>query len=334
METISPVYARFVLREIIRQNIPEEQLLAGTRLTRPELESGGDIPMEAFLTILHNGHTLCESEQLGLLIGRHTNIIALGQIGAAAAIAPTVREGLQVIEHYTRLHISYVRVDLSSSLHRLSVRFRYLRDTGAAERFHTESSVMLLQNYIETLTGKELKDALYHLPFTAPSYQSEYANWLHSPISFDSEYGCVDIPSHWLDQPSPYFNAEMWQQATLMLARRLRELEGEQRRPYTQYIHSLMHSCEPPLPDLPSVASKLHMSERTLNRRLQREDTSYRAIKGKVLDSWARLHLTQTNHSVEAIAAALGYRDTANFRRAFRKSEGCSPSEFRRKLCS
>ena len=73
------------------------------------------------------------------------------------------------------------------------------------------------------------------------------------------------------------------------------------------------------------------MSQRTLNRRLQGEDSSYRAIKGQVLESWARLHLTETNQSVESIAAALGYQDTANFRRAFRKSEGCSPSEFRQK---
>ena len=72
------------------------------------------------------------------------------------------------------------------------------------------------------------------------------------------------------------------------------------------------------------------MSERTLNRRLQREDTSFRAIKGRILNNWARRHLRETDHSVEAIAAALGYRDTANFRRAFRNAEGRSPSEFRR----
>jgi AraC-like DNA-binding protein len=122
----------------------------------------------------------------------------------------------------------------------------------------------------------------------------------------------------------------MWNEATLMLARSLRELEGEQERPYTQYVTALMRSCEPPLPDLSSVADRVHMSERTLNRRLQQEDTSFRQIKGAVLGSWARRHLRETNQSVEAIAAALGYQDTANFRRAFRNAQGCSPSEFRR----
>jgi AraC-like DNA-binding protein len=96
-------------------------------------------------------------------------------------------------------------------------------------------------------------------------------------------------------------------------------------------VDSLLRSSEPPLPDLGAAAARLHMSERTLNRRLQREGTSFRQIRGAILGSWARQHLRETDHSVEAIAAELGYQDAANFRRAFRNSEGCSPGEYRRR---
>ena len=331
MEKISPVYARFVLRELLSHGIAKERLLEGTSMTCFELETGGDIAMEDFLTILENGRSLSGNEQLGLVIGRHTNIMALGQVGAAAAIAPTVREGFQVLENYTRLHISYIRLELVSGLRGLSVRFHFLQDTGEVERFHTETAVMLVQHYVETLTGQTLDDAQYYLAITPPSYHAEYPTWLHSPVSFERGFSSVEVPARWLDLPSPYYNAEMWAQATLSLANRLSELEAEQERPYQQYLNALMRSCEPPLPDLSSVAQRLHMSERTLNRRLRREDTSFREIRGRILASWARRHLRETNQSVEAIAAALGYQDTANFRRAFRNTEGCSPSDFRRK---
>jgi AraC-like DNA-binding protein len=332
MENISPVYARFVLREILSQGIAAQDLLEGTTLSRSELENGGDIAMEDFLTILENGRELSGNDQLGLVIGRHTNIMALGQIGAAAAIAPTVREGLQVLENYTRLHISYVRLELSSDLRGLSLRFRYLQDTGEVERFHTETAVMLVQHYVETLTGELLRDAQYRLAIKPPTYEAEYVNWLHSPVSFGWSQTSVEVPARWPDLPSPYYNPEMWAQATLMLANRLRELEGEQKRPYTQYVNALMRSSEPPLPDLSTVADRIHMSERTLNRRLKDEDTSFREIRKRVLGGWARRHLEETNQSVEAIAAALGYRDTANFRRAFRNAESCSPSEYRQRV--
>lgn len=329
MENISPVYARFVLRELLRQGISPEKALAGTTLSRRELETGGDIAMGDFLRILQNGRALGGNEQLGLMIGRHTNIIALGQIGSAAAIAPSVREGLQVLENYTRLHVSYVGLELSSGLHGLTVYIDYLQDTGDVERFHTESAVMLVQAYVETLTGELMSDAHYCLGIPRPNYHREYSRWLHSPVSFDHERSAAELPARVLDLPSPYYDIEMWNQATRELARRLRELEGEEQRPYTQYVYRLLRSCEPPLPDLARVAEKIHMSERTLNRRLQQEGTSFRQIRGEIMNAWARRHLSETKQSVESIAAALGYQDSANFRRAFRKAQGCSPGEFR-----
>ena len=331
MDNISPVYARFVLREMLDLGIAVERLLEGSTLSRSELESGGDIAMADFLTILENGRCLSGNEQLGLMIGRHSNIMTLGPIGAAAAIAPSVREGLQVLENYTRLHVTYTRVELSSNLQGLSVRVRYLQDLGEGERFHSEATIMLVQDYVETLTGQPLSDAQYRLNFKAPSYQAEYTNWFHSPVSFDWDYTGVEVPARLLDLSSPYYNAEMWKQATLTLAKSLGELEGAQERPYTQYVTDLMRSCEPPLPNLANVSERIHTSERTLNRRLKLEGTSFREIRGRILGSWARRHLSETNHSVEAIAAALGYQDTANFRRAFRNTQGCSPSEFRRR---
>ena len=330
MENISPVYARFVLREILQRGIAPGDLLEGTSLTRDELETGGDIAMEDFLTVLENGRRLSGNEQLGLVIGRHSNIIALGPIGAAAAIAPSVREGLQVIGNYTRLHISYIRVQLSSSLQGLSVGFQYLQqDTGNVKRFHMETAMMLVQHYVETTTGQPLQRAAYRMSIAEPDYAGEYDKWLHSPVSFDWPRSSVELPADLLDLPSPYYNAQVWHQATLDLALRIKELEGKEQRPYTQYVDALMRSCEPPLPDLAAVAERLHMSERTLNRRLQSEGTGFRQIKGEVLGSWARRLLVETDQTVEAIAATLGYQDAANFRRAFRKAEGSSPGDFR-----
>ena len=71
------------------------------------------------------------------------------------------------------------------------------------------------------------------------------------------------------------------------------------------------------------------MSQRTLNRRLQMENASFRQLKSEALARWAKQYLRETDYSVEAIAEELGYTDTANFRRAFRKSEGCSPIDYR-----
>ena len=73
----------------------------------------------------------------------------------------------------------------------------------------------------------------------------------------------------------------------------------------------------------------MHVSERTLNRRLRGEGTSFRDIRSSELRSWARRYLKNTDLNVESIAAELGYQDAANFRRAFKTWENCSPAQFR-----
>ncbi len=332
MENISPVYARLVLRYIVEKGIDPALLLAGTSLSRSELETGGDIPMEDFIRVLQNGRDLSGNDQLGLeIIGCNSNVIALGAVGVAAAISPTLREGLRVLENYSRLHITYVRIALLSGLHGISVRFQFLQQTGDVDRFHMESAAMLVQHYVETVCGHALENAEYRFAMPRPHYANDYPRWLHGPVSFDWPEASVELPGELLDLPSPYYDAQMWHQTTLDLARRIKALEGKVKRPYTQYVDALMRASEPPLPDLAAVAAQLHMSERTLNRRLQGEGTGFRQIRGDVLSGWARRHLLETGDSVEAIAASLGYQDAANFRRAFRKVEGCSPNEYRRR---
>ena len=79
------------------------------------------------------------------------------------------------------------------------------------------------------------------------------------------------------------------------------------------------------------MAQRLHLSDRTLNRRLQDESASFRELRAQVTNRWARQYLDATDLSIDAIAAQLGYRDAANFRRAFRNANACSPSDYRQR---
>lgn len=86
--------------------------------------------------------------------------------------------------------------------------------------------------------------------------------------------------------------------------------------------------------DLPSVAARLGCSTATLRRRLLAEGTTFRTVREDVLDSLARTWLQETDHSIEQIAAMLGYSDPYGFRRAFRRRNPMSPSEYRTRAIS
>ena len=332
MDTISPVYARLILRELERREIDPTPLFADRTLSRDELVRGSDIPMSDFLHILRTGDVLLGDEQLGFMLGRNMHVFAMGPVGTGMAVAPSLREGLQLLESFTRLHVSYIDISARSTMQGLTVTILYQHDTGYLERFHTETAMMLLQQYMQTLLGERISDALYRLAIPTPDNSEEYAKALRGPISFDADANEVDIPRHWLDLPSPYYHSELWHQAQMTLSKSLKEHGKRAGTPYTQHVAALLRTSEPPLPELSEVANDLQVSARTLNRRLQAENSSFRQLKSHALANRAKLYLQHTDHSVEAIAEKLGYKDTANFRRAFRKSEGCSPGECRRSI--
>jgi AraC-like DNA-binding protein len=329
MDKISPVYARLILRELEHRKLDTSPLFAGTALSRNELLHGGDIELPNFVRILKLGDRLLGNEQLGFLLGRKMHVFAMGPVGAGMAVAPSLREGLQLLQSFTRLHASYIDIDARSTMQGLTVSILYGQETGYVERLHTETAVMLLQQYMETLIGEPVRDARYRFAMPEPDNSADYANALHGQIVFDAKANEVDIPQRWLDLPSPYYHAELWQQARVSLARTLREQSKNDGAPYAQHIATLLRTSETPFPALGEVAFGLHVSARTLNRHLRAENTSFRQLRSQALVSRAKLYLRQSDQSVEAIAEALGYRDTANFRRAFRKSEGRSPMEYR-----
>lgn len=81
-----------------------------------------------------------------------------------------------------------------------------------------------------------------------------------------------------------------------------------------------------------STALALGMSVRTLQRVLHEELTDFRALTSAIRLARARELLAETRVSITEISNLLGYSAPANFARAFRRSTGTTPQDFRASL--
>ena len=77
------------------------------------------------------------------------------------------------------------------------------------------------------------------------------------------------------------------------------------------------------------MAEQLHLSERTLKRRLSAEGTSFRKLADQVRAQLAEQYLNNTGLTVADIAALVGYDDVSNFRTAFRRWFSTTPQNYR-----
>ena len=329
MPVISPAYARIMVRHLLAQVVSEERIFAGTSCTYSALWDSDDLDLAVFQRLLENGEAIGTQPSVGFLIGHYHNTLALGPTGVAMGCAPSLRHSIQVLESYTQLHVSYIKVDAESRLDNMPLRFELAGLTGHALRHHVEASFCLIQRFVELLTGDVLTNARFSVSFDRPPNVAEYSHYLRSPVSFNQSEISVQLPTHLLDRPSPYYHNEMWRQSQVQLSTRLRELGSSDSGVFRRYVASRLRSYEPPLPNLAQISNDLHTSERTLNRRLKEEGASFRELRNSVLNQWAQLHLKQSDASVESIAASLGYQDAANFRRAFRSMNQMTPGEYR-----
>jgi AraC-like DNA-binding protein len=83
--------------------------------------------------------------------------------------------------------------------------------------------------------------------------------------------------------------------------------------------------------DLPSVAARLGVSTRTLQRRLSAEGTSFDTLLDDVRQQLALRYLLDARLGVEETALLLGFSESRAFHRAFLRWTGVTPGAYRRR---
>lgn len=100
-------------------------------------------------------------------------------------------------------------------------------------------------------------------------------------------------------------------------------------RKIVRQVRDVIATSLPASLTLEEIAGRLHVSTRSLQRRLSEEKSSLRQIKDSVRREKAFMRLERTRDPISLIAADLGYSDSTAFYRAFHSWAEQSPKEFR-----
>lgn len=84
--------------------------------------------------------------------------------------------------------------------------------------------------------------------------------------------------------------------------------------------------------DQKTAARDLAMSPRTLHRKLQQNNRSFRDVTDEVRAQKARELLADPDYTIQQVAQALGYKQASSFHRAFKRWTGQTPGQARRDL--
>ena len=93
----------------------------------------------------------------------------------------------------------------------------------------------------------------------------------------------------------------------------------------------MARSCYDYKPKLTDVAQRMHLSPRTLQRKLQDNARTFKAVRDETRRLGALSHLRNEALAIGEVAFLCGYSTNASFHRAFKRWTGLTPAAYRRK---
>ena len=324
---ISAHYARLLHRELSIRGHDEVALFKGSNIDGEAIWQLTKVDPDDFLRLLANAQEILGQTPLGTVIVSRNGIATLGMMGVAMMSAPTLGAGLQAMSSYSTLEADYLHFELLAGQNITRITLEADRDLGASLLIHAETVFALLQDYLTDLIGSTEGTIHFKVAHPRPTPEASIGTQLKGKLSFDSRFTGLELPTEWLKIQSPFSNPEIWQLSRRHLSEQLQRTSEPGDRPFTRHLRSVLKSQRPPLPDINDIAESLHLSPRTLSRRLMEEQTSFRELKLIAAHNCAK-NMLLDGISVEAVAADLGYENAANFRRSFRSINHCSPTQW------
>lgn len=244
--------------------------------------------------------------------------------------APNLRVALHRYCQFFRLLLDDLRFELASSGSVAQIRLIERRDLGAVRVLALELMLMLVQGIASWMLDRKILFNRIELAYPAPAYAGEYIHLYTGPAQFGCAVTALSLDAAYLDAPIRQDKRAL--SAFLKRAPMdwIHVSVGE--RFVTHRVRDLLDARLGQAQTVESIAHALHMSPRTLARRLQAEGTHFQAVKDGLLRDAAIARLSRTAEAIGAIGADLGFEDPAAFNRAFRRWTGTPPGSYRRRL--
>lgn len=176
------------------------------------------------------------------------------------------------------------------------------------------------------LTGKALVPHVLHMPFAQPADVGPWRRAYGCPIVFDAEAFRVEFLLRDMLQPLPTRDPAVADMCARLALQASVQTGGQFTVKVRQAVARILSKGDP---HREQIAELLCVSERTLQRRLSEEGTSFAEIVDAHRRERAEQLLAQGRLSVSEMAFELGFSDPSNFYRACKRWFGLSPASFR-----
>ncbi|TNC81122.1 MAG: hypothetical protein C9356_11035 [Oleiphilus sp.] len=328
----------YVAIAINLQFAPVERLLEDNPGLLEQLEKHDRIALEDAVQLVHKLYLHSQEVNMAAIMGRHLGVASHGPVGYATLSAPTVGKALTTFVEWFRIRCDTYAARISEREDAYEITISDTSGDRAFETFFAEAFLRAFEVLIATLMAEAPKhQTTLYFASEAINRRAQMCAEYDSRLVFAANENKMSVPKDIWFFRSPLYDRDAYE-FNLGKCRQLLAAQAEQGRIDMQVRLRLQNHFERVMldqsmsapPSQKALCEAMNITERTMIRRLKRCHQSYRNILEEERQRHAERMLRDARYSIAQIADALGYREAANFCRAFKKWTGQRPSDYRR----
>lgn len=309
--------------------IPAEQVLEGTGLERDQLDMPDlMVPFADVVTLFNNGYRLCGSSELGLRYAAQLRPSSHGLLGAAVLTSNNLQAVIDLFYDYLGLIAPFLLLHQEERGNNRMLVVEIIGDVPDVDPVLAYDIALLsLFNISKLILGERTRELVFHFAHAAPAHAAAYDRYFDCYIQFNASCYGVSVPKALLECRVPTSDDDTHRLLMGQLAERMEIVHAQST--FVDSVQSFLKRSEGPLPRMGEVATAFNMSARTFRNRLRRHNTSFQTLLDKERHERATHLLRDTDKSIKEIAYMLGFQESSNFSRVFKKWTGVTPLDFR-----
>ncbi len=320
-------YCQHLVDLLVDEGVAADAVLAGTGLALRDLAPrDARIRYAQQCRIYENALALSCEPGLGFRLGRRERISDHGVFGYAIQSSASLAQAVRVTARYVATAGPLLDLAFESGPDTSAILLDELTPLGPIARMAREESLFVLARSLLGLSDPPTTplEVCVDLP---PLDTGVWERELGCPVRFDAPRTELRLRTEDLARPLVFSDEEtaaVCERRCAELLDRLGASGG-----IVDALRGVLVGDPGRFPSLDEAARELGVSGRTLRRRLKQEATGFHAVAEELRRGLALDYLQQSNLSIDEIASLLGYTETPNFYRAFKRWTGHAPGAFR-----
>jgi len=287
-------------------------------------------PQDSMTRLWQLAVELSGNEAIGLNMARVVRPASFHVVGYALMSSRTLAEGFERLVRYQRIIAESSDLSFRLGPEGYSLILTVHGDHLPTTRHSSEASLACALALSKRLSGRPIQPRRVLIQGPQPKNIEPYKVAFHSPLVFGAAHDALIFERADMEAPLPTANEAMAVLHDRFAGEYLaRFSESRVTHRVRQVLCRILPQGEP---KRETLAQALHLSQRTLQRRLQEEGTSFQALLDDTRRELAEQYLAQPGMTLLETAYLLGFADPSNFYRAFRRWFDVTPSEFRSRL--